>query len=174
MPWRPPMRSECPICGHLGWCELNTAGTIIFCHRRGLFIPARQPAGPVLVCYGLDNTEAALSLGVAVVGIPSGARRGIAVAYYVCSLCPPKRDVWIVPDSDMPGRKGASELSRGLTAMSIAHRILNLKPTNDLREWVDTGGTAEELKKISECSLPIGGSGVRPIGGQTCSVSKQS
>lgn len=63
------------------------------------------------------------------------------------------RDVVILPDNDEPGRKHARQVARALHGIAASVRILELPglpPKGDVSDWLDAGGTVEELHRLVE------------------------
>jgi hypothetical protein len=62
-------------------------------------------------------------------------------------------DVIIVPDNDDPGRQHAESVAASLTGIAARVRILTLPelpPKGDVSNWIENGGTAEQLWALAE------------------------
>ena len=62
------------------------------------------------------------------------------------------RHVVILHDNDEPGRRHALEVAQDLTGKAASVRILELQglpPKGDVSDWLDAGGTAEELQRLA-------------------------
>jgi hypothetical protein len=63
-----------------------------------------------------------------------------------------KRDVVIVADNDNAGREHAQSVAANLAPVAASVRILELPgllPKGDVSDWLDTGGTREELEQLA-------------------------
>lgn len=61
------------------------------------------------------------------------------------------RFVVVIRDNDEPGRKHGEDVARSVYGKASSVKVLDLPgvgPGGDLREWADTGGTAEELRRL--------------------------
>lgn len=120
--------------------------------RQALFIPTDLPAdGLLLICEGPSDTAAALDLDFPAVGRPScnaGAR--------MLSKFASGREVAIIADNDIPGRKGAEALAGELILRCPKLRIIYPPDgIKDLRQWKVAGLTREELCRRIEVVKPI-------------------
>jgi hypothetical protein len=62
------------------------------------------------------------------------------------------RDVIVVPDNDDAGRDHARAVAANLVPVAARVRILELpglKPKGDVSDWLDAGGTREELERLA-------------------------
>ena len=67
------------------------------------------------------------------------------------------RDVVILPDNDDPGRKHAALVSSKLQGIAASVRVLalpGLQEKGDVSDWIDSGGTAEQLLQLVEKTEP--------------------
>jgi len=113
----------------------------------GLFIPSNLPAdGLLLICEGASDTAAALDLGFPAIGRPS-CNSGVAMTGRFVK----GRNVAIVGDNDEAGRSGAEGLAGELHCPSVKV-IYPPEGIKDLRQWVKSGLTAEQLKEAIERS----------------------
>jgi 5S rRNA maturation endonuclease (ribonuclease M5) len=63
------------------------------------------------------------------------------------------RHVVIIPDNDEPGQKHAQQIARSLSGNAASIRILSLTklpPKGDVSDWLDVGGTAEDLLRLAD------------------------
>lgn len=63
------------------------------------------------------------------------------------------RKVVILPDNDEPGAKHAEKVAQSLRGVASCVCILalpNLPPKGDVSDWLDAGGTVEELRRLIE------------------------
>lgn len=60
------------------------------------------------------------------------------------------RRVFILPDNDEPGRKHARQVKSGLKdiAAVLTIQLPGLPPKGDVSDWLDAGGTADELRRL--------------------------
>ncbi|SCW56266.1 AAA family ATPase [Ancylobacter rudongensis] len=64
-------------------------------------------------------------------------------------------DVVIVPDNDDPGREHAEKVARALQPVATRVRVLtlpNLPRKGDVSDWLQAGGTVEELHRLTEAA----------------------
>jgi hypothetical protein len=120
--------------------------------REGLFLPAPAPTEPrLLVCEGPTDTAALLDLGYkAVVGRPS-CTGGERLVTELCQRRGPA-EVVIVADGDEPGRRGADDLAGVLRAYVPSVRVVVPRSYKDVREFVQAGGTREQLERAIAAS----------------------
>jgi hypothetical protein len=62
------------------------------------------------------------------------------------------RDVVILPDNDEPGRKHARQVARAVAEVAVRVRMValpGLAEKGDVSDWLDGGGTVEELTRLS-------------------------
>jgi hypothetical protein len=116
--------------------------------RDGLFLPSTKSADQRLVITeGPTDTAAALTLGYAhVAGRPS-CMGGVK---FLCALVRqrPLADVVIIADADEPGRRGANALASRLVGYTPAVRVIVPRRYKDLRDFVQRGGTREQLEQV--------------------------
>ena len=122
--------------------------------RLGLFIPqGLKPSNLQLICEGESDTAAALTLGIAAIGLPSAGQAIPEALKFVreCKVNVP----CIVADNGTAGRDGAENLAEALLTDRVPCRVLYPPdPHEDLREWVTKVGlTAEQLRKAVEAVL---------------------
>ena len=103
----------------------------------------------VFVCEGEKDVEALESLGLCATCNPGGA--GKWAPGYTEALTGAK--VFILPDKDAPGRNHAALVMRELEGKAESVRVVELPdrdghPVKDAADWVNAGGTVEELREI--------------------------
>ena len=62
-------------------------------------------------------------------------------------------DVVIIPDNDKPGREHAERVAQSLVGKAKSIKMLelpNLPPKGDVSDWLEAGGTKEELLALAE------------------------
>jgi putative DNA primase/helicase len=65
------------------------------------------------------------------------------------------RHVIVLPDNDEPGRRHAELVGRSLRGVAASIRVLtlpNLPPRGDVSDWLDAGGTRDELKRLAKAT----------------------
>lgn len=75
-----------------------------------------------------------------------GLDRSTSIQEY--SECLRGRPVVIIPDNDEPGRKHAAQVARFLSGIATSIKVVelpNLLPKGDFSDWLDAGGTLDEL-----------------------------
>jgi hypothetical protein len=112
--------------------------------RSGLFLPYCQPEPHILVVEGATDTLAARSLNLFAVGRPS-CSGGLFELKTLFERLGTKR-ITIIADNDKPGLDGAQALVRNI---QIPCCVINL-PCKDLREFVNSEGTAEMIETITQ------------------------
>ena len=98
----------------------------------GLFVPPMMnfSLGDMLVCEGESDTAAALTIGMAAIGIPGTGQCSHLVAEF-CSIHQPPR-VIVIADNDEAGLGGATKLAQSLHWRSVV--IRRPSDANDLRD----------------------------------------
>lgn len=102
----------------------------------------------VVVVEGEKATDAAWQIGVPAVGTVTGAA-GTPAAKPLSILG--GRNVVLLPDNDDPGRKHMDRIAAALNRVAASCRVLELpelEAGGDLSDWIEAGGTAEELKRL--------------------------
>ena len=119
--------------------------------RAGLFIPdslpeAYEPPAPLLIVEGPSDVAAALSLGFAAIGRPSCNGGNILTCNLVRRWGIPR--VVAVADADQPGRAGALSLLKSLVLYCKTVSVIEPPAEGmDLRDWVRSGATKENILK---------------------------
>jgi P4 family phage/plasmid primase-like protien len=109
-----------------------------------------RPDNPVLVPEGEKDVETARGFGFIATTNPFGALKEWGTEFTEALR---GRDVVIVPDNDVNGRKRIHIVARALAGIAKSVRVLELpglKEHGDLTNWVEDGGTAEALRELVE------------------------
>jgi hypothetical protein len=121
--------------------------------REGLFLPDGLDASRrLLVCEGPTDTAAALDMGCAAVGRPS-CSGGVDLLLRLVRARRPT-EVVVVADGDLPGQRGARTLAAELAGYVPAVRVIT-PPAKDLRAWLQSGATANDLATLIEGEVPL-------------------
>lgn len=161
----------CPICNRPDWCIVSAENPsdpqAVLCKRvdegsvketEGGFLHIRKRSGrltaaarlvlppsdfPVIVVEGASDVLAALSLGLVALGRPNcGACSGLLSKMPLSG-----REIWVIGEHDSgAGVKGMKETYAVIKHLTPDVRMfLPPKGVKDLRAWVNTGLTVEEL-----------------------------
>jgi putative DNA primase/helicase len=68
------------------------------------------------------------------------------------------RHVVILPDNDDPGRKYARTVARSIAPLAASVKILelpDLPPKGDVSDWLDAGGSQDQLLNLAETARPF-------------------
>jgi putative DNA primase/helicase len=108
---------------------------------------AADPAAWVLIVEGEKDADRLAALGFVATTNAAGAGK------WRPELSQHLRDrrVCIIPDYDETGEKHAATVARSLAGIATDVRVLrlpNLIPKGDISDWLDAGGTAEELTRL--------------------------
>jgi putative DNA primase/helicase len=115
-------------------------------------VPYRLPqllnADEVYICEGERDADGIAALGLAATTNAGGSGKWPAVfsRYF------DGRHAIIIPDNDDPGRDHAQDVARKLNGKAASIRILELpglKPKGDASDWIDAGGTREQLEELA-------------------------
>jgi hypothetical protein len=116
-------------------------------------VPYRLPeliakhAEPVYIVEGEKDADNLARLGLVATTNPFGAGKwpsGFAPYFE-------GRTVFIIPDNDEPGRQHAAAVARILAAVAESVATINLPglpDKGDVSDWIEAGGTAEQLIKL--------------------------
>ena len=102
----------------------------------------------VLIVEGEKDADRLASLGFVTTTNSGGAGKWRSEF----SECLRGRHVVILPDNDEPGRRHGEDVARSLSGVAASVRVLllpGLPDKGDASDWLDAGGTAEELKKLA-------------------------
>jgi len=110
---------------------------------------AADPAEPVLIVEGEKDVERLRALGFTATTNPGGASkwRNEFNEFFRA------RPVVVIPDNDKPGLDHALEVARSLCGVAASVKILKLdglKEKGDVSDWLDNGGTGDELRRLAE------------------------
>lgn len=116
----------------------------------GLLEMLNRPEGaPVYIVEGEKDADRLRSLGLCATCNAGGAGKWpAALNEYFAGA-----DVVILPDNDEPGRMHAQRVAAALHPVAVSVRVLELPglpPKGDVSDWLDQGGTLEELGKLAE------------------------
>ncbi len=106
--------------------------------KDGLFVPRSQDRDRLtclVVCEGPTDTAAMVSAGFRAVGRPNCNGGHTQLLRYMIRRC--TEIVIIFADNDGPGIAGAIKLKGTLKNKNYRAKIVNPKPANDAREWVE-------------------------------------
>jgi putative DNA primase/helicase len=98
-------------------------------------------AQKILVVEGEKDVETARSLRLCATTGGSAEDRWLEA--YTAALA--GKDVAIIADSDAPGQKKARIVAHSLSRKAASVRLLEMPGAKDLTEWVERGGTREQL-----------------------------
>lgn len=129
---------------------------------KGPKIPYRLPEllevehDTVLIVEGEKDADRLASLGLMATTNAGGAGK------WTEDLCEHfnGRDIYIIPDNDEAGEKHAAVVAERLATVAREIRIVRLPglPTKgDVSDWLDAGGTTDELATIMETTAAVGG-----------------
>jgi hypothetical protein len=108
----------------------------------GLYrLPEVLTAYDVLIVEGEKDCETARAMGLVATCNVGGSSRWNAeyVAYFR------GKRVQIVADADMSGRRHVREIAGSLLPVAESVKLIEFSDVKDLTEWVEAGGTLEEL-----------------------------
>jgi len=112
--------------------------------QTGLFIPADlSNSGPLLLCEGTTDTATALDLGFDAIGRPNCNSK----VEMTVNAAKNRTEVVIIGDNDAIGKAGAKKLADVFLQNSSKVKIVYPPETiKDLRQWIASGLTAEQLQ----------------------------
>jgi hypothetical protein len=116
----------------------------------------------VFIVEGEKHADALAALGLTATTSPFGA-----TAKWLDSYSESLRDrhVCILPDNDDPGRNHANKIAEALAGIAASVKRLylpGLPPKGDVIDWLDAGGTHEDLLALADSAENIGQSDDRP------------
>lgn len=133
--------------GKGGW--INGMGGV----RRVLYkLPDVLSANVIFLVEGEKDVHALATIGIRATTNPHGA--GKWRPEYTEALRDKK--VVILPDNDEPGKAHAEAVAKALQGKARAVKIVNLpdlKPKGDVSDWINAGGTKDQLLKLVQ-SIP--------------------
>lgn len=111
--------------------------------KQGVYAVGRPRGDTVLLCEGVTDTAAMLSLGYEAIGRPS-CRGGEDICAALCV----GRHAVVVSDADGPGRDGARILAMRLKGACRSVRIIEPIEVKDARAWVLANGTRQLVDTV--------------------------
>ena len=119
---------------------------------------AAQTESPVFVPEGEKDVDQLVALGLTATCNPEGAGkwRSDYNAHFE------GRDVFVLPDNDDPGLRHAIQVAESLGTVASSVRIVplpDLPDGGDVSDWLEAGGTREELLELA-----VGAPEYRPTG----------
>ncbi|MGI8477528.1 MAG: hypothetical protein ACR2OO_14330, partial [Thermomicrobiales bacterium] len=136
--------------GQGGWIW-NLHGVDLLLYRLGA-LRAADPARTVWMLAGEKDVDRAVAdLGIVATAPPLG--EGKWRDAYCTDLL--GRSVAIIEDNDEPGRKHAAQVAASLHRQGIPVRVVSLPGVpdkGDLSDWLDAGGTIEQLRALPKQS----------------------
>ncbi len=113
---------------------------------------AADPDAWVLIVEGEKDADRLAALGLVATCNPGGAGKWSRLAD---DSALEGRRVAIIADKDAPGRRHAEDVARRLHGWAREVRIVELPgDAKDAADWLDAGGTAEELLRLIEQAAP--------------------
>lgn len=136
--------------GHGGWVK-NTDGVRRVLYRLSEVIRARDAGETIFVVEGEKDADnlAAHGLTATTNAIGAGKWKPEYNPYLKGA------DVVILPDNDEPGREHARVVARELGPFAKRIKVVdipNLPPKGDVSDWLQNGGTLEQLKALVEAT----------------------
>lgn len=129
-----------------GW-EWNLKGVNRVLYRLPEVIAAVKRGEPVFICEGEKDADRLHSLGFVATTNAGGAGKWQDSYGDVLAGA----DVIILPDNDPPGRRHGQEVAEALGPKARTVKVLHLTglgDKGDVSDWLDVGGTADELREI--------------------------
>lgn len=116
-----------------------------------------DPSQVVFVVEGEKDVNNVWRLGMIATTNPGGT--GDGKLWDAPSFLEPLRgrNVVILPDNDEPGRKHAARVARSLHGCARSVKILalpNLPAKGDVSDWIEAGGTRENLQTLGTATAP--------------------
>jgi putative DNA primase/helicase len=126
---------------------------------------AAKPDEPVYIPEGEKDVWTIDGLGFVGTTCAGGAGKWSTLDAPAVRQAFADRHVCIIPHNDEPGRRHAEDVANRLIGIAADVRILNLPglpDKGDVSDWVDAGGTAEELRRLTAAAHPRGDSWEEP------------
>ena len=131
--------------GSGGWCNnLKEVRRVLY---RLSELQSADPAQFVHIVEGEKDANRLAELGLVATTNPQGAGKWRNEYSDVLA----GRGVTIIPDNDDAGRKHAQAVARSLSGKANSVKIVqlpDLPPKGDISDWLDRGGTVEELLRL--------------------------
>ena len=109
-----------------------------------------QQGRAINIPEGERKVDRLIELGLAATTAPFGAGKHKWHAAYSHSLA--GANIVILPDNDKPGRAYGEEKAISLSKVAKGVKVLllpNLPPRGDIVDWLEAGGTREELERLT-------------------------
>ncbi|WP_437187619.1 hypothetical protein SH668x_001023 [Planctomicrobium sp. SH668] len=115
---------------------------------------------PVLIVEGEKHCDRLAELGFIATCNAGGAAAGNSKNKWrpEHSECLRGSDVIILPDNDKPGREHAQNVAKSLEGIAASVKICilpGLPEKGDVIDWLDTGGTKEELQRLLDAAVSV-------------------
>jgi hypothetical protein len=118
--------------------------------RRVLYhLPDVLRCSEIILTEGEKDAESARAIGLCATTSAGGANAQWLPEY---TQAVRGKHVFIIADSDLPGRKKAQAIASAIFGAAASIRILEMPAAKDLSEWVEKGGTREELLSLLNSS----------------------
>jgi 5S rRNA maturation endonuclease (ribonuclease M5) len=132
--------------GNGGWIN-NLEGVVLVPYRLPELLKARR----VFITEGEKDADALAALGLTATCNPMGAGkwRPDFNRYFAA------KEVVILPDNDAPGHSHAQTVARNLHGEAASLKVVelpNLPDKGDVSDWLNAGGTREELLSLAEAA----------------------
>lgn len=115
-------------------------------------LPEVIEANPVLICEGEKDCDSASKLGFVATCNFGGAGKNKWKDEYSDFL--KGKIVFIIADADVPGREHAERIAFSLMDKASSTRILEMPEAKDLTEWIEKGGTRDQLAELLSQAQP--------------------
>jgi hypothetical protein len=127
----------------------NVGGVAKIPYRLPELIEAVAAGHPIYIPEGEGKVDALREIGIAATCNPGGAGKWLPeFNQYLRGA-----DVVLLPDNDEPGWKHINDIGASLAGIAGRVRVLalpNLAAKGDIRNWLDAGGTREQLDALVE------------------------
>ena len=138
--------------GHGGWTNgLKNIRRVLY--RLPELIEAIATDHTVLIVEGEKDVDRLRQLGIPATCNPEGASESGKKWRQDYTEALRGADVVLLPDNDEPGWKHVHNVSAALAGIAARTRVLvlpNLPPSGDVSDWLDAGGTREQLDVLVE------------------------
>ena len=109
---------------------------------------AADASRPVVVCEGEKDADSLARFGIIATTNHGGA--GKWTTTHAQHLA--RRRVAIIPDADEPGERHAQAVAASLRGLAASVRIVSLPTGKDASDWLQAGGTADELQRLIDAA----------------------
>lgn len=130
------------------WWHRSLDGVRTVLYRLPEVLAAVQAGQRVYIVEGEKDVESLRALGLVATTAPMGA--GKWRPEYSEALR--GAHVVIIPDRDEPGRRHAEQVARSLYGVAVSVKVLELPGdvVKDVSNWLQAGGTREELERLAD------------------------